>query len=149
MGSFSIHVDTSSHRFLEAVAAGGNIASGIYISAQNICYPDIGYTDFVVVILGWWLQGSSALVDDGDKVENDFMDGPYQFTTEKLGNNVAIRLYQRTVNKTQQVGSTVVVLLNEYNDELYRAAQQLLKALDVLDASGTDIEVLRSTLKVL
>jgi hypothetical protein len=43
-------------------------------------FPEHGWTDFVVVILGWWLEGLRDLRQGAEQVLFRFMDGPLAFS---------------------------------------------------------------------
>ena len=56
----------------------GSITAPIYFSFEGFYFPENRWSDFVVVVLGWWLQ-SLAKIENGweTTVEFDFMDGPF------------------------------------------------------------------------
>jgi hypothetical protein len=63
----------------------GSITGPVYLRFEGGAYPDEGWNDFPVVILGWWLQGITTLVTgEGESFSGRFMDGPYEFTVRRL-----------------------------------------------------------------
>ena len=56
----------------------GVVHGPIYLLVDDLSFPDSRWTDFVVVILGWWCRALSRIVDgDGGPIEVRFMEGPY------------------------------------------------------------------------
>ena len=54
----------------------GSITGVVYIASDGACFPEEGWSDFVVVVAIWWLRG---LRDIGsESVYMDFMDGPFR-----------------------------------------------------------------------
>jgi len=50
----------------------------IYVRAGSIFFPEIGWNDFPLVILGWWTAALIRLLEgQSDQEEWEFMDGPY------------------------------------------------------------------------
>jgi hypothetical protein len=63
----------------------GSITAPIFLRFEGGAYPDEGWSDFPVVILGWWLEGIAAFQNDGSQTfTGRFMDGPYEFTVRRL-----------------------------------------------------------------
>lgn len=59
-------------------SAAGLVCGGLYVQAGEFQFPDLRWTDFVVVVLGWWCRAlSRVLTGDRTPVEVRFMEGPY------------------------------------------------------------------------
>jgi hypothetical protein len=58
-------------------SSSGSITGEIYFSVDGAAFPEEKWSDFPVVILGWWLEALGALRAGERRVELDFMDGPY------------------------------------------------------------------------
>lgn len=51
----------------------------IWLRVDGVAFPAEGWTDFVVVVLGWWADAASELLTgNAGAIEVDFMDGPYR-----------------------------------------------------------------------
>lgn len=57
----------------------GSITGEIYFQFENFYFPERGWNDFVVVLLGWWIKSAETLEVSsvGTTVEFLFMDGPF------------------------------------------------------------------------
>lgn len=59
----------------------------VYFSTGNVYFPDDTWDDFVVIILGWWIQSLRNLLRGVDnKVTLRFMDGPFLLEVSKQDN---------------------------------------------------------------
>lgn len=53
----------------------------MWLRVGGFAFPNAGWTDFVVVILGWWAEAAAdALTGSSDRYELCFMDGPFLAT---------------------------------------------------------------------
>lgn len=59
-------------------SANGRVFGGLHLQLENIRFPSADWTDFVVVVLGWWCEGLTKLsAEPGQRLEIRFMDGPF------------------------------------------------------------------------
>lgn len=59
-------------------SAAGLVHAGLHVQIDTLQFPDPRWTDFVVVMLGWWCRAlSSVLSGERPSVEVRFMEGPY------------------------------------------------------------------------
>lgn len=73
MDPFQIIVD---HESLEL--SRGAITGRIHVSNARSTFPEPEWNDFVVVILGWWLDAAAQIFDGRQRdVQFQFMDGPF------------------------------------------------------------------------
>jgi hypothetical protein len=62
---------------------GGELLFEIAWENQGLYYPMISWSDFGVVILGWWVSGVSSVIKNKENTfELSFMDGPYSLKME-------------------------------------------------------------------
>ncbi len=54
-----------------------NLVSEVYWKVNEGFFPEKGWTDFTVIILGWWTQELLAQLDGKEVGQYDFMDGPF------------------------------------------------------------------------
>ncbi len=58
---------------------GSPVAGVVFFRLGDLDFPESGWTDFPVVILGWWCQSlSRALAGGASCVVLEFMDGPFE-----------------------------------------------------------------------
>jgi len=55
----------------------GSIVGRIWLAAGDDAFPESRWSDFVVVLLGWWIQELLRLREGSTQAELLFMDGPY------------------------------------------------------------------------
>jgi hypothetical protein len=59
----------------------GNVTGVIYLELESGEFPERGWSDFPVIILGWWTEAFLQLeADNRGEVQWRFMDGPYTAT---------------------------------------------------------------------
>jgi hypothetical protein len=60
-----------------AQTSSGAIVGEVHVRVGALAFPEERWSDFVVVVLGWWLRALVSLTDRRDTVELHFMDGPF------------------------------------------------------------------------
>jgi hypothetical protein len=112
-----------------AVRAGGEV------------FPEREWSDFVVVVLGWWLRALAA-AEAGEAAELSFMDGPYRVRVEPI-NGGAARLefvHERLSGTTSEAQATVS--LRQALEACQLAASTVLDACHERGWSGPEVEEL-------
>jgi hypothetical protein len=56
----------------------------IHVRFGDVAFPDTDWDDFVVVVLGWWLEEIRNLIWGGSGAQMWFMDGPFIVTLEPI-----------------------------------------------------------------
>lgn len=66
----------------------GSITGQIFLRGPMAGFPDEGWSDFPVVILGWWIEGlTDVVVGKESSFQGLFMDGPYAFVVRREGSS--------------------------------------------------------------
>jgi hypothetical protein len=120
--SLEIHIDPES---LERRPS-GTILGRIFVSYNHVAFPDQDWSDFPVVILGWWLRQLGALAAGESRAEFKFMDGPYRFDITATNNSWVVSLLE-TSNSTETYAGGPVDS-SRFRDSLLGAADRLLRA---------------------
>jgi hypothetical protein len=123
----------------------GSITGNLYVELGTFVFPDRGWSDFVVVILGWWLEALSRLIDDNRVAELEFMDGPYAMRA------TAVDLSTCTLECLQKAGAAIVlskasVDVAQMFRETQQVAAQLVKACDARSWRSPDVDALKKLL---
>jgi len=64
---------------------GGNVTGVIYVELASGAFPERGWSDFPVIVLGWWAEALFQLqVPTRREVLWRFMDGPQSLTLSKV-----------------------------------------------------------------
>lgn len=81
-----ITVDEASLRFSR------NVTGTVFFEFGAFQFPERNWNDFVVVILGWWLDATTKLMAAGEgETELYFMDGPYSLRISIVGDSFIVR----------------------------------------------------------
>ncbi len=66
------------------VRAHGPAIAGIWLETGGDGFPMVGWTDFAVVVLGWWSAAILRVLGNSSRAELvNFMDGPYAVEVSK------------------------------------------------------------------
>lgn len=76
--------------------AGGPITGVVYVSIDDWAFPEDGWRDFVVTILGWWSETICSL-SGSDTCRLSFMDGPFAIDVYRHDSDVRLRFVTRGV----------------------------------------------------
>jgi hypothetical protein len=66
----------------------GSIVGTIFFRVQDRPFPADDWSDFPIVVLGWWLEAVTSLYSGRDSCEFEFMDGPYSVVVSKIDGEV-------------------------------------------------------------
>ncbi len=141
---FYISIRTEGAEFERQVSAKGNILCEMHVVVGGQPFPDDSWRDFPVIVLAWWLDGVLQIRDGASSVENSFMNGPFEFAVAALDDKITLSPRKRRVQGSEPVGNDVEMPAIEYRDEVVRAAEALIRELDMRSAGGKDLEYLRA-----
>ncbi|UBU08426.1 hypothetical protein [Nonomuraea gerenzanensis] len=116
----------------------GSIVGPIWLDRGEDGFPEAGWTDFPVVILGWWL---SALRRPFRTAELTFMDGPWEARLHLRGSAyraVLRRTYPVVVEGEGEVAFDVL------RESVVAAARHVLAECEKRNWTDTDISLLGS-----
>jgi len=127
------------------LAQSGAIVGSVWIRTQgenHMVFPEAGWTDFPVVILGWWLNEIVALVSGhATEATCSFMDGPFEFRLTASGD---VQLSRRPDEGTLNLGRfRRPESARELWDSLHTAAVAVLTECEARGWSNDDVDVLR------
>ena len=122
MEPLEIHVDA------ESLSRGTrNIVGTCFIKFGELSFPDAQWSDFVVIILAWWLRTIEE-VQGGESADLFFMDGPFLVRLRATGGgNVHVELIEERVGRTITHGEGSVSLA-EITQTCLLAASRVLDA---------------------
>lgn len=124
----------------------GSITSVIYFDFGGSTFPTVGWNDFVVVIVGWWLASLTRSADLSLSLQLRFMDGPYWISVSaSKGSRVLLRCVE------DRPGAGVVaeteIELEELKRELYRVSREIMAACGDAGFESADVVTLNNLLK--
>jgi hypothetical protein len=111
-------------------------------------FPGCDWSDFVVVVLGWWLAGIRDLHQGAEQVEFRFMDGPLFFSvTPHDSATYRIRCVRDGLNSNDQLYDWFTSIAH-FEFSLYEAALASLAECDRQGWKSRDIDTLQEALRV-
>jgi len=129
-------------------SATGSITANIHIEfGKLVTFPEAAWSDFVVVILGWWLEALDQLSNRFGTVDLMFMDGPFVLRVKSADlSTYTIEcakqgLRETTVVATGSVDSVKLIA------ETHRVGTQVVEACDARGWQSSDIDALRTVLE--
>jgi hypothetical protein len=63
---------------LEKTTPQGSVSGRLFVEIDGLYFPDYDWFDYVLPVLGWWLEDATRLLSPGLEVKSRFMDGPYE-----------------------------------------------------------------------
>jgi hypothetical protein len=122
----------------------GGVTGPIWLRHEGVDFPKRGWSDFPVIVTGWWLKHLASLTRESKDAVCSFMDGPFEFGVyaEGLG-QWRLQFIERRAN-ARAVVSEFIVPSTELQATLQTAAATILAECDRQAWTGSDIEVLRS-----
>lgn len=122
----------------------GSITAPIYFSFEDFCFPEARWSDFVVVVLGWWVQALAKIVKGWETtVEFDFMDGPFLIRISKVTDS-EIKL--ECVNQSsaiEVIEHSLIMCLSDLHSELLKVARNVMDSCDEFGWESDDTRVLK------
>ena len=126
--------------------AGGDPVTGLLaVRFGPIWFPERNWSDFPVVVLGWW-AGECATLAEGGNGAFRFMDGPFQFNARNLKDGRAELQSQERRRDGTQTGHGPIAI-ERLTFAVVRAAEGILGACERREWLSRDVEELRSALK--
>ena len=106
----------------------GNVTGVIYIELASGAFPERGWSDFPVIVLGWWAEALCQLeVPTRREVLWRFMDGPHRLTLTKVDGDI----------------SSDALALAELQSSLLGAAERVVIYCEEHKMFSKDLETLR------
>lgn len=135
----SIEVDLDSLEHTHQIV--GNI---YFIIDYHRFFPDEGWSDFVVIILSWWIQSLKGLIisSAGSSYIFDFMDGTPMVLGKKIDSN-QIEMSFCNDNDRREIEFIAICRLDELKDALLSVSKKVLRALDRKKWNSSEIDELR------
>lgn len=132
-----VTVDEASLRFSR------NVTGIVFFEFGTFQFPQRDWNDFVVVILGWWLDATTKLVAAGEgETELYFMDGPYALRIVLESGILKISRGRDDV-QTEDSRFNFEVDAHGFLRAIYDASTTILSACASRDWMTADIETLQ------
>jgi hypothetical protein len=122
----------------------GSITADIHVGLGTYTFPAPGWSDFVVIILRWWLEALYALTRGGESAELLFMDGPYLMVVTADASTCKIDCLENS--KTPVSLRNASVDLVQLVQETEQVPAQVIEACGMRNWGATDVDALRNVL---
>ena len=142
MSSVSVSVDDSTI----ARRSSGSITGVIFFRMLGKPFPADDWSDFPIVLLGWWLEALASLYLGQDRCELEFMDGPYAVFVSRNGDET-IRLAPHRNGLPS--GEEVIEKLSDLSLELLLVANECRGLCRDRLWSGGDVSALSDSISAL
>ncbi|KAB2865915.1 MAG: hypothetical protein F9K39_00025 [Exiguobacterium chiriqhucha] len=111
-------------------------------------FPGQGWSDFVAIVLKWWVDSCRALLFAPlyETYSFNFMDGPIRIAAKRVTATEVELIFVEDGHAKTPMGT---VSLEELKDALIKATRQFINAVDRLGWRNEDVETLRHAIKVL
>lgn len=112
------------------LGSSGMITGPICFKIEDKYFPESNWNDFIVVILGWWINNfTNAIKYDLGKFEFCFMDGPYLLTGVLKKNGIyEIQMIEQRGDENE-LEIKAYVTKKEIKDMLLKTCRKLFRAL--------------------
>ena len=107
---------------------GGPVTGSIWIDLGRQQFPENGWNDFVVVVLGWWASAADRLLSgESDQEAVNFMDAPYRVHVTRSSADAwnVVLLDRRGSEEGREVGKEIVSS-RSLIESIVRAAELVL-----------------------
>lgn len=74
----------------------GSVVAPLWLEVGDVAFPEAGWFDFPVPVLGWWIQALRSMVaSTSDEALLRFMDGPFEVRVTGSGSQATVMLSSR------------------------------------------------------
>lgn len=125
-------------------SAYGSITAPIYIDSKGYEFPSVGWSDFVVVILGWWLASFSKLNKGHEnEAEFQFMDGPKIIRLSAKENQfIAVQFISQGLDM-EEVEHATLIPMAEIKEQLLKVSKAVLDSCEACGWESDDLLLLK------
>ncbi|MBT2661449.1 hypothetical protein [Bacillus sp. ISL-45] len=137
--TISIEVEVESLEYNKNII--GNIT---FVVDYHRYFPDQGWSDFVVIILCWWIKSFKGLLVSsmGQTFQFDFMDETPVIVGRKVDSS-RIELSFEFDKEKREIEYTAICKLEELGNSLIKASKKVLRAVERNNWSSEEINELR------
>jgi len=136
----SIEVD------LETLENRQNVTGDIYfVIDYHRYFPEEGWSDFVVIVLTWWIKSIKGLIvsDFGRTYEFDFMDGTPIVLAKKLDSeNLELRFCIDEEAKRREI-FTAICSIKDVRDSILSVSKKVIRSFERKNWKSEDIDELK------
>jgi len=124
-------------------SSSGSITGALFVRMDGIPFPDDGWSDFPVVVLGWWVDAVHRLLGGlSEEEELDFMDGPQSLVLKRRDDG-AVAIGCRTGQSGLQLDHETVVPESTLRDQVVKAARVVVATCERNGWQGSDVRNLQ------
>ena len=122
----------------------GSIIGIIYFDFGDKKFPEIGWYDFVDIILSWWLEGLKKILKNfSENEELDFMDGPLHVNLIKRNDEICLLECIHSRKNEERLEHSQTVNITNLLSTILRGAKDVLKICKEKNWSSNDVDILK------
>jgi hypothetical protein len=122
----------------------GAILGDLWLEVGDAAFPAENWSDFIVVILTWWLEALDGLRRPGAKEDLRFMDGPYRALARvRSGHRVRVDCLEERLTATR-VACTGEIDRTELERQVVDVARSVARFCRRKRWASRDLELLES-----
>ena len=129
---------------LDSLEKRTNITGNICFAIDHHQYfPEQGWSDFVVIILSWWIKSCKGIIisEIGRTYEFDFMDGsPIVFAKKISNTEVELSFY---INNSSELHFKATCTIKQLRDSLLYTSKKVVRAIEREKWQDDDSEELK------
>jgi len=128
----------------------GSITAPIYIESKGYEFPGVGWSDFVVVITGWWLESFSKLNKGYENMaEFQFMDGPKLIRLSAKANQLVEMQFITQGLDAEEIEHSISTPVSEIRDQLLNVSKNVLDSCEKNGWESDDLLLLKKEYSLL
>ncbi len=123
-----------------------SVSGVLYLEFDGAFFPGENWVDYVLPVLGWWMEGAPRLFQPDQDVKNVFMDGAQAFVLRRVAGSDALAV--RLVDGGGAVLDQFTVHYSRYLTGLRGAARSVLREIRDRGLPGSeDVSTLETRLE--
>jgi hypothetical protein len=122
----------------------GSIIGVIYFDFGDKKFPEIGWYDFVDIILSWWLESLKKILKNfSEKEELLFMDGPLQINLIKKNYEICLLKCIHIRKNEERLEHSQTANIANLLSTILRGAKDIIKICKEKNWSSNDVDILK------
>lgn len=124
----------------------GTITGVMYFDSLSEQFPEAGWNDFIVVVMGWWIPELASLTNgSANTAELSFMDGPYTLKVVKTENG-DFSLFRTDGKQSIQFVTLSKIDFEKFVVRLKKSARKIVEECEKKSWKSDDLSTLKQIL---
>ena len=119
---------------LEKATPQGSVSGRLFVEVDGLYFPNYDWVDYVLPVLGWWLEDATRLLSPDLEVKSRFMDGPHEISLVRIAGTAGVLLTLCKNGRPEPTEYTINYA--RYLATLHGAAKSVLNDLAEIGLNG-------------